>query len=38
MKSFHFREIRGEQKHFVVLERIESGMPVMFNTPTTMEE
>jgi hypothetical protein len=38
MKSFHFKEIGREQKHFVLLERIESGVPVMLNTSTKMEE
>jgi hypothetical protein len=38
MKGSRFREIGGEQKHFVILEHIESGVPVTFNTPTKMDE
>jgi hypothetical protein len=38
MKSSRFREIGREWKHFRILERIESGVPVSFNTSTKMEE
>jgi hypothetical protein len=38
MQNFRFREICREQKHFATIECIESGAPVIFNTPTKIEE
>jgi hypothetical protein len=38
MKGSRFKEIGCEQKHFVILERIENDGPVSFNTPANMEE